>query len=120
MAALEFNTSPTAGEVVDFYWAPSPAANATQGNPGNIIGSDAAYAGYSSNLADSIKQLDHIGSFIVTTQATTTVQVAFVGMFIATSRYGSLVVYNRTSVVLINDGEEMSVRLAPMIDEVID
>lgn len=94
-ANVEMAATPTAGNVIDIYWAPSTSATAATDNPGNVSGSDAAYSGYSSNLDASVKQLLFIGSFILTAQATSTVQKAHVGFLAPPARYGSLVVYNK-------------------------
>lgn len=56
MAALEFASAGlTAGEYVEFYWASSPSSTAANANPAGVSGSDAAYAGYASNLNASLK-----------------------------------------------------------------
>ncbi len=60
-AAFEFAATPTAGETVGLYWAPSPSGTAENANPANVTGADAAYAGYSSNLDASLKQPEFIG-----------------------------------------------------------
>lgn len=97
-AAIEFATAPTAGEVVNFYMGWSNNATAASANPGGLTGSDAAYAGYSANLADSLKQLTFIGSMSLTVQATTTVQIATgIGTFSPRERYGILVVENASA-----------------------
>lgn len=93
-AEVEMAATPTAGNTVDFYWAPSGSATAGTDNPGNVTGADAAYAGYSSNLTATIPQLIYIGSLVLTAQATTTVQKGEVGTFFPPARYGSLVVVN--------------------------
>jgi len=93
-AAVEMAATPTAGKTVDLFWAPSGSATAGTDNPANVSGTDAAYTGYSSNLAASVKQLVYIGSLILTAQATSTVQVGEVGTFRPSARYGSLVVVN--------------------------
>jgi hypothetical protein len=118
MAAFEIAATPTAGDLIELYWAPSPDATAANGNPGGVSGSDAAYAGYSANLAASVKQLDFIGSFICTAQATGTVQVAKVGVFSPSERYGSLIVKNESGAALHSDAVEMHVVFDPIIDEV--
>ena len=120
MAALEYATAPAAGEVVAFYWAASPNGTAATANPGGVSGSDAAYTGTSGDtLANSIKQLELIGTFVLTVDATTTVQIADVGTFSPTERYGTLVVYNLSAADnLHSDAVEMSVLLDPIIDEV--
>lgn len=120
-AALEFNaTGLTAGGVVELYWSPStqPVAEAANGNPGGVSGSDAAYTGYSSNLAASVKQLILIGIGIVTAQATSTVQVLYCGRFRPPSRYGSLIVKNESGAAFHSDDVEMHVVFDPIIDEV--
>ena len=62
MAAFEFAATPTAGEVVELYWAPSPNSTAANGNPGGASGSDSAYSGTgASTLAESVEQLQFIG-----------------------------------------------------------
>jgi hypothetical protein len=119
IAALEWATAPAAGEVVDFYIAFSPSGTAAVANPGGVSGSDAAYAGYSANLEDSLLQLTFIGSFVNTVQATTTVQIATVGRFDPLQRYGTLVVVNRSAAdALMSDAVEMSVLIEPAVDEI--
>lgn len=93
--SIEMAATPTAGNVVDLYWAPSTSATAGTDNPANVSGTDAAYTGYSANLDASVKQLLFVGSFILTAQATSTVQRAHIGYLAPPTRYGSLVVYNK-------------------------
>ena len=113
-AAFEIAATPTAGEVIELYWAPSSSSTAGTGNPGNVSGSDAAYSGYSANLAASVKQLQLIGHFVCTAQATGTVQVAVCGFLEPTERYGSLVVKNESGAALHSDDVEMHVVLNPI------
>lgn len=120
VAALEIAATPTAGNVVEFWWAPSPSGTAGTANPGGVSGADAAYAGYSSNLDASIKQLQFIGDFVCTAQATGTVQIARVGSFAPKHRYGTLVVYNKSGAALHSDAVEMSVLLSPLETAVVD
>lgn len=118
-AAFEIASTPTAGDVIEIYWAASPDATAGNGNPGGVSGSDAAYTGYSSNLAASVKQLELIGVFICTAQATGTVQVQTrCGVFSPTERYGTLVVKNESGAALHSDDVEIHVVLTPIIDEI--
>lgn len=118
MAAFELAATPTAGEVIELYWAASPDSTAANGNPGGVSGSDAAYAGYSSNLAASVKQLLFIGSFICTVQVTTTVQIAYVGVFSPPERYGSLIVKNESGAAFHSDDVECHVVFNPIVDEI--
>lgn len=116
-AALEFAATPTAGETVNLFWAPSQSSTAANGNPGNVSGSDAAYDGYSANLDASLPQLEFIGPLVVTAQTTPTVQVAEVGVFAPSQRYGSLVVVNRSGAALHSDDVESHVVFDPIIPE---
>jgi hypothetical protein len=110
--------TPTAGDVIELYWAPSPSATAGTANPANVTGADSAYAGYSSNLAASVKQLERIGTFVCTAQTTATVQVAECGYFVPGERYGSLVVKNESGAAFHSDDVECHVVFDPIVDEV--
>ena len=112
-AAMEIAATPTAGAAIDLYWAPSTSGTAGTDNPGGIGGADAAYAGYSSNLTASLKQLLFIGSMVTTTQATATVQAAWVGTFVPPTRYGTLVVVNNSGAALHSSATNMNVTLIP-------
>ncbi len=116
-AAFEFAATPTAGKTIDLYWAPSHKSAAGTGNPANVSGADEAYSGYSSNLDASLVQLEFIGSFVVTTQITTTVQVAEVAVFSPSERYGSLVIVNRAAAAFHSDDVESHVVFDPIIPE---
>lgn len=115
--ALEIAATPTAGNTVTVYIGYSRSSTAGNGNPANLSGSDAAYAGYSSNLADSLKQLDLIGTFVVTAQATTTIQVALGGSFSPKEQYASIVVVNDAGAALHSDDVEMHVVFDPIVPE---
>lgn len=117
-ATFEIAATPTAGATIDLYWAPSASATAGTDNPGNVLGTDSAYAGYSANLTAAIKQLVFIGSFICTTQATTTVQAANVGMFAPPDRYGSLVVVNNSGAALHSTDTNQCVTFSPVEDTI--
>lgn len=114
--AIEFAAGVAAGDVCHLYWGTSQSGTAGTANPGNLTGADAAYAGYSSNLADSLYHLKYIGSIRATAQATATIQVADVGVFYPTERYGSLVVVAGDD--FHSDDVEMHVVFNPIIDEI--
>jgi len=121
MAALEFAVAPGDGVTVDFYWAPSNSATAGTNNPGGVSGSDAAYTGTTgSTIDESVLQLQYIGSFSCTNDATTAVQIAQVGTFAPQERYGSMVVYNNAGQALHSDAVEMSISITPLDYVVID
>lgn len=117
-AAFELAATPTAGDVIELYWAPSQHATAANGNPGGASGADAAYAGYSANLAASVLQLIYIGAFVCTAQATATVQIAEVGVFSPPERYGSLIVKNESNAAFHNDDVESHVVFDPIVPEI--
>ncbi len=71
-------------------------------------------------MAASILQLDWIGNFVCTAQATPTVQVAEVGIFSPTERYGSLVVRNESAAAFHSDAVESHVVLDPIMPEFQD
>lgn len=113
-AAIEFHTAPTAGEVVQFFWSNSDSATAAVGNEGNATGSDAAYAGYDANLADSIRNLVYIGALPVVNDIV--VHIMTVGYLDATNRHGSLIIVNESGQTLAGtDGIESAVALTPII-----
>lgn len=111
---IEMAATPTAGNSVDGYWAPSVNATAGTDNPANVTGADAAYAGYSSNLTATLPQLQFIGSGILTAQATATVQKLYMGRFSPAQRYGSLVVVNNGGSAVHTSDANCQVRLVPV------
>lgn len=117
-AAFELAATPVAGDVIELYWAPSSSATAGTGNAGGVTGADAAYAGYSTNLAASVKQLERIGTFICTTQVSTVVQIAECGYFVPGTRYGSLVVKNESAAAFHSDAVESHVVFDPVYEEI--
>ena len=116
-AAFEFAATPTAGQTVELFWAPSHKVTPGSGNPANVTGADAAYAGYSSNLDDSLKQLEFIGAFVVTVQVAAVVQVGEIAVFAPGERYGSLVIVNRSGAVFHSDDVESHVVFDPIVPE---
>jgi hypothetical protein len=120
-AALELAATPTAGNTISLHWAPSPSGTAATANPGGVSGSNAAYTGYSSNVAASVLQLQFIGDFVCTAQATTTVQVATnIGILWPLHRYGSLVVYNNSGAAIHSDDVECHVVFTPLARQIQD
>lgn len=117
---VELAATPTAGNSVDLYWAPSASNTAGVDNPGNATGADAAYAGYSSNLTATLPQLQYIGSLVTTAQATATVQKAFAGRFSPAHRYGSLIVVNNSGVAFHTSDANIQFRLVPVEGTVED
>lgn len=120
-AAVELAATPTAGNTIEFWLAPSNSGTAATANPGGVSGSDAAYTGYSSNLDASIKQLMFLGAMTVTAQATGTVQIDMaIAQFSPPERYGTLVVYNKSGAAFHSDMVETSIAVTPIEHQVQD
>jgi hypothetical protein len=115
--AFEIAATPTAGRTINAFLAYSHSATAGTGNSGNASGSDAAYTGYSSNGAASVLQLHQVSAFVVTAQATATVQVIEGWKFTPTGRYASLIVQNDTAAAMFTDDVEMAIVFNPCVVE---
>ena len=115
--AFELAATPLAGDVIELYVA--PGGSATGPFAGGVTAGDAAYSGYSSNLADSVKQLIYIGAFVCTVQATGTVQIGeVVGLYVPPERHGILVAKNESGAVFHSDDVESHVVMDPVFIEV--
>jgi hypothetical protein len=116
LACMEPQTAPGSGETIEIYWAASPHTTAGNANPGGTSGADAAYTGTAGDsLADSLLQLDFIGSLVATSDAAGTPQYQQVGVLHNIPRYGMPVVFNDTAVSLnTTDAVEMFIALLPL------
>ena len=113
-ACLEFESAPADGGFVYFYWAPSPSATATVGNPGGVSGTDAAYTDTTGNLG----QLQFIGAMSVVNNV---ISIGHVGTFQPKHRYGSLVIVNQASTAFRSTAtamDETHITMTPLITEV--
>jgi len=118
LVGIEMDVAPASGATIDFYWAASPSATAAEVNPGGCSGADAAYTGTAGDsLDDSLKQLEFIGSLVLTADAATVVQYGEVGMLSDLERYGMPVVDNNGGQAMEGDAVEMFVALIPIADE---
>lgn len=116
-AAFEIAADPTAGDIIELYWAPSQDSTAANGNPGGVTGSDAAYTGYGT-LSEAVPQLIFIGAFVCSSDATGTVQAGEVGRFAPPERYGTLVVKNESGAAFHSDDVESHVVFDPIVPEI--
>ena len=115
---IEMDVAPASGATVDVYWAASAHATAATENPGGCSGSDAAYTGTAGDsLDDSLKQLDFIGSCILTADAATVVQ-RFTFVYSPPLRYGMPVIDNNGGQAFEGDAIEMAFKMIPIVDEV--
>lgn len=113
MACLEYETAPTDGGAVYFYWAPSPSSTAGTGNPGGVTGSDAAFTDTTGNLG----QLQCIGPLSLVNNV---INIGYVGTFQPKHRYGSLVIVNQGSTALRSTAtamDETHIVMTPIIPE---
>ncbi|NQU23629.1 MAG: hypothetical protein HQ567_20290 [Candidatus Nealsonbacteria bacterium] len=109
---INLDSAPTAGNVVELYWAASHD-NATF--PGGVGGTDAAYKAAEED--EWKKQLLLIGCLVVTADADAVVQTQ-VFVFSPPARYGAPVLVNNSGVALEGDDDAHQITLTPLIDEV--
>lgn len=115
---IEFDVAPADDKTVDVYMGESLSATAATANPGGLTGSDAAYTGTAgSTLAESLQQLEHIGSMPCTNDAATVVQ-QMTWEYAPTLRYVSPVVVNSGDQAFEGDAVEMSITMTPLVDEI--
>lgn len=109
--------TPTGGERVDYYWAPSTSGTQANGNVAGNSGADAACpdgALGSITLAEFLDLCIFIGSLVVHDGAA--VQNGFVGILAPPGRYGQLIVVNESGDVFEADDVEMHQVLNPIVD----
>lgn len=116
----EIASDPAAGGSINLYWSPSHSATAAVGNMGLLTGVAGAYTGYVTlSVADSVKHLHHIGTVFVGIQNDADgVNMAHVGLFQPTARYGCLLVVNNCDQAFHADSIEFAVLLEPIVTEV--
>lgn len=117
---VELSADPAAGGSIDLYAYESHSATAAVGNTGGCSGADGAYTGYSGHtLAESLKQLDYIGSLITGVQNDTDgVVIGRVGVYSPTARYGGIVIVNNSGIALHSDSIEAAVLFEPIVTEI--
>ena len=117
-ARIEYASAPTDGDIVDIYMGPSLSGTAGTANPGGLTGADAAYTGTAgSTLAESLLQLDFIGSLMCTNDGTAVV-LQQTWVYSPGLRYVSPVVVNNGTPAFVADAVEMSITMTPLVDEV--
>ena len=112
IAEFNLDVAPTAGEVIELYWAPSHD-NTTF--PGGAVAADAAYK--VGDEEEWKKQLLLIGCVVVTADADSVVQTQ-VFVFAPPTRYGCPVVINKSGQALEGDDDDHQIAFTPLIDEV--
>lgn len=115
---IEFATAPADGDTVDLYFGPSLSGTAGTANPGGLTGADADYTGSAgSTLAESLLQLDFVGSLECLNDATALVQQQTF-QYSPSLRYLSPVVVDNGADNFHSDAVEMSITMTPLVDEV--
>lgn len=110
--------TPTAGQTVDYYWAPSTSGTQGTGNVAGNSGADgAAPAGAlgSITLAEFLEMCTDIGPLVIHDGGV--VQNGVVGVFEPPTRYGQLVVVNNSGDAFEADDVEAHQVLVPITDE---
>lgn len=114
---IEMDVAATDNRTVDLYWGASLSSVVGTANPGGLSGADAAYTGSAdSTLAESLLQLQLIGSLALLNDVATTVQQQ---TFITALplRYGMPVVMNNGGQAFEGNAVEMSITFTPLMDE---
>lgn len=112
--------TPTSGNLIDYYWAPSTSTTQAKGNVAGNSGGDAACpdgavpAGIT--LAEFLRMCIYIGSLVISDDAA--VQNGYVGRFSPPGRYGQLIVVNNGGDAFEADDVEMHQVMNPIVDEV--
>ena len=115
-ACLSWQATPTSGNVLELWWCPSISSTAANANAAGASGSDAAYTGYSSNIAASLVHAMFIGEFVVGV-AGTGVQIARVGLLQPPHQYGCLVAFNKGGSALTASNNEMHIVFDPIFPQ---
>lgn len=112
-AYFDTGTAPTAGGLASVYagWSKS----ASGGNPAGLGDADAAYTGYSSNLANSIIALGAPIYWVTATAKANTYHTDASRLFVPVERYMTLVVYNQWD-QNFSAATDMWVKITPVYD----
>ena len=119
MASIDWTgETPTDGDVVEFYWAPSTDSTAANGNVAGNSGGDAACPDGALNsitLAEFVKLCVFIGT--LPAHADGGVQTGYVGRFSPPTRYGQLIVKNESGDAFEADEVESHIVFMPLVIE---
>ena len=113
-ACLEFETAPTDGGVVYFYWASSPSGTAGTGNPAGLTGADEAHT----DTTGTLGQLQVVGRLLVRNNV---INIGYVGTFRPADQYGMLVVVNQADQALRSTAtamDETHITMTPVFPDI--
>ncbi len=105
--ALEWFAAVVAKNSVEFWWAGSANSGVGVGNPGGVDGVDGLYTGTGDGGTDeeAVVNMKFIGALTTETHTAGHVQIANVGGFKPTYRYGQLIVVNNSGTLLCGDDD---------------
>lgn len=106
---VDFNVAPTAGQVMQVFWASSHDGTSYDGE---ATGSDAAY-----NSEDDARRLHPVGTLSASND-TDPQRASWV--FFLPARYGLPVVFNQSGQALTATGTDQKVIVTPLVDQVQD
>lgn len=107
--------TPTAGSTVNIY---ASYSSTTGAGLGSTSGSDATYAGYSSDKDAAIVQLEFLGAHVCS--ATTGAQRSLIGTIFPKGRYCNFVIDNRSGAAFSATEEDQFVTLTPIENSIED
>lgn len=114
---VEVDVAPTAGLLMEYWWSSSFSGTAGTGNDGGASGADGAYK--AGEVDEWKKQLIFMGAMVLTNDAAGVVQIQTINEgFRPPTRYGQVVVVNKSGQALEGDAIEAFVALIPIVDEV--
>ena len=117
-AQVAWTTAITAGGYISFYVGFSSLSTAASGNPANLSGADAAWTGYSNDIAVASSHLQMVGVLAGSLSTSTTVpQVKDIGMFTPLDRYCMVIAINSSSQPLSTITTLNALTLIPLMDE---
>ncbi len=115
---VNMDVAPTAGKVIEVWWAGSPSNTAGTSNPGFASGANAAYAGSTGGSVDETKfQLTYIGGLVLTPDADGVVQAQDIGVLVPYHRYGMPVLVNKADQAMEGDDDSHKIEFFELIDE---
>jgi hypothetical protein len=113
-ACVSFDSSPTAGGIVEVWWSESADATAGVGNTGGASGTD---LGYTPDYEEWKEQLRRIGALAVTAD-NGVAERQFIGFLYPQQRYGMPIIINIANTDFTTDGIERYIAIVPLINEV--
>lgn len=113
---VAFAVAPTAGKSIQIYFGFSSSSTAGTDNPMGMSGTDAAYTGLNTDVAQCVRNLQYGGS--LSASNTTSVQEADIGVITRWQQYIMPVVYMNDTDQALGAGTTYTLELIPLVDEI--